>query len=131
MSKEALKLAIEALEQHHAPKVWPFAVKQDDRKAIEACRAALAALSDQDKRPVTVTMNGYQLVAALDFVAPDRDAEQMESAVRVGVVALTNDEGQQEPASLACCLDDYPEEGWISLPEDAAATTPAAPVAQG
>ncbi len=41
--KQAAQQALEALEQVNAPKQWPFAVKQDTRRAIEELRAALSA----------------------------------------------------------------------------------------
>jgi hypothetical protein len=41
--KQAAKQALEALEEVDAPEKWPFAVKQDTCRAIEALRAALSA----------------------------------------------------------------------------------------
>lgn len=88
------------------------------------------ALAAQERaEPEYVVVSGHQLAAALEFVAPDQDEDQMESCVRIGIVALTNDAGEKESPTLACCLDDYPEEGWIALPEEPA-HPPAAQPAQ-
>lgn len=75
--------------------------------------------AQSEEHELGITINGYQLAAALEFIAPDREPDQMESFVHIKIAELTNDDGTKDPACLACCLDEYPEEGWISLSEDA------------
>lgn len=68
-------------------------------------------------------LTGHQLLEALDFLAPDRDEDQMEStlcvALRDGGIDM---DGQAYEAGLCCWLEEYPEEGSLSLePLDPAA----------
>ncbi|MFM6987103.1 MAG: hypothetical protein ACKOXG_00340, partial [Arenimonas sp.] len=69
-----------------------------------------------------VTLNAAQLRHALEFVAPDFDADpdQRESEVTIawrdaGVVA--DDDGNPEPAGYVAWITDYPEEGALPLQE--------------
>lgn len=62
-----------------------------------------------------LTITGYQLQQAMEFVAPDLTPEQLasEACIQHGP-ARSHDEGG-DPAGLYCWLADYPEEGSISL----------------
>lgn len=65
-----------------------------------------------------MTITGYQLREALEFLAPDGEAEQLEQSVCIQHgPERTHDEGT-DPAGLYCWLDDCPEEGSIALTGD-------------
>jgi hypothetical protein len=63
----------------------------------------------------SITISGYALKAALEFVAPDMDADQLETEVSIqyGDASVGH-----SGAGYYCCLSEYPEEGSILLPED-------------
>lgn len=54
----------------------------------------------------TVSMNGHQLMEALEFIAPDRDAEpdQMDNDLTFGIVQHKDDDGQA--LTGLCCWND-------------------------
>ena len=88
---------------------------------------ALAASAPVAPAPPKLFLNGFQLRAALDFIAPDGDDEQLESEVCIQHgPERTHDEGT-EAAGMYCWLSDYPDEGSIRLDDEA--TPEAAPVA--
>lgn len=58
----------------------------------------------------SVTLNGYQLKAALQFLAPDNDPDQLESEV-----SIQWGEAGHSGANYYCCMAEYPEEGSIAL----------------
>lgn len=82
---------------------------------LEASARALAAVPAPP-----LTMTGYQLREALEFLAPDGTAEQFEQEVCIQhgpervCDAGTPDE-TTDPAGLYCWLSDCPEEGSIAL----------------
>jgi len=111
-----------ALDLHHS------AIYDNPHEMVDCVRAvadritALAAPA-----PPKLFLNGFQLRAALDFIAPDGDDEQLESEVCIQHgPERTHDEGT-EAAGMYCWLSDYPEEGSIRLDDEA--TPEAAPVA--
>lgn len=73
-----------------------------------------APLQAEPREPL-LTITGYQLQQALEFVAPDLTPEQLtsEACIQHGP-ARSSDEGD-DPAGLYCWLADCPEEGAISL----------------
>ena len=84
-------------------------------------RPTPAAAPAQEKTE-QITLNAAQLRHALEFVAPDFDADpdQRESEVTIawrdaGVVA--DDDGNPEPAGYVAWITDYPEEGALPLSE--------------
>jgi hypothetical protein len=60
----------------------------------------------------SITISGYALRAALEFVAPDTDADQLEAEV-----SIQYGEAGHSGAGYYCCLTEYPEEGSILLPD--------------
>jgi hypothetical protein len=80
--------------------------------SMTAEQIARAALGDSPPSRNRVTLNGYQLKAALEFVAPDGDADQLESEVSIQWGdANTGHSG----AGYYCCMTEYPEEGSVLL----------------
>ncbi len=74
--------------------------------------------SDVVQEPPILTLNGYQLREALEFVAPDETDEQMQSEVCIQYgPARTHDEGTDE-AGMYCWPADYPDEGSICLDDE-------------
>lgn len=67
-----------------------------------------------------ITISGYQLRDALQFLAPDGSQDQLEARVTIQWgPERTHDEGT-DPAGLFCWMTDYPEEGSIPLLEPSA-----------
>lgn len=62
---------------------------------------------------MATTMTGKQLEELLDFLAPDRSEEQMESSVTIikRHDAFTSTDGEFMAAGLYAYLTEYPEEG--------------------
>lgn len=69
----------------------------------------------QNSAPVSVgpvvTLNGAQLLRALDFIAPDRDTDPTQLEGDVSISYGTGHAG----SGYYCCLTYYPEEGAIML----------------
>lgn len=81
--------------------------------AVEASARQLA----EQAGPI-LTITGYQLREALEFLAPDGEAEQLEQSVCIQHGPERTHEEGTDPAGLYCWLDDYPEEGSIPLTGD-------------
>jgi hypothetical protein len=93
----------------------------------EQARAALAQQPGAQDKPLVI--NGHQLRAALEFVAPDGDADQLEQLVCIQYgPARDHDEGHDD-AGLYCWLEECPEEGSIRLDDEPTCAAPG-PVAQ-
>ncbi len=91
----------------------------DDWKALKTIqRAALAQPS-----PVrsSLLINGYQLRDALEFIAPDGTAEQLESEARIEW--RQQDADFLEAGLYAWCAE-YPEEGCVLLDDEPATAQP-------
>ena len=126
ISTEAVTLLTEAIDAAKNGLRWyrenqPGADSQADNETehkLDRCLAMLASAADGDRYSLPpVVMTGYQLQAALGFIAPDGTAEQMEQQV---CIALRNqvkdeDEGTTLPAGLFVWLEEYPEEGLMPL----------------
>ncbi|EZN92279.1 hypothetical protein AJ66_06181 [Pseudomonas aeruginosa 3579] len=84
----------------------------------EASRAALAQPS-----PVrsSLLINGYQLRAALDFIAPDGTAEQLESEA---CIEWRQQDADFLEAGLYAFCAEYPEEGGVLLDEEPTTAQP-------
>ncbi|HDR8933007.1 hypothetical protein [Burkholderia vietnamiensis] len=67
----------------------------------------------------SLTLSGAQLLEALDFIAPDRDADQLESEVTIQYGEGHTGKG------MYCWCTEYPEEGAIFI--DGSTAVPAAP----
>ncbi|MDP5429931.1 LysM peptidoglycan-binding domain-containing protein [Pseudomonas aeruginosa] len=89
-----------------------------DRAPVEQPIAALAQPS-----PVrsSLLINGYQLRAALEFIAPDGTAKQLESEARIEW--HQQDADFLEAGLYAWCAE-YPEEGCVLLDEEPATAQP-------
>jgi hypothetical protein len=84
--------------------VCPLALRRACRELIER-RSRVETTANR-----SVTLNGYQLRNALEFCAPDNDADQLESEVSI----QWGDAGHSGAGYYACCAE-YPEEGSILL----------------
>lgn len=80
-----------------------------DRMLYQAILLYLAASTASDKQESQLTLTGAQLLEAFEFIAPDRDAEQMEQEVTIAVGDGHDGHGTY------CCITDYPDEGAILL----------------
>ncbi|WP_261541710.1 hypothetical protein [Burkholderia multivorans] len=69
----------------------------------------------------SLTLSGAQLIEALDFIAPDRDADQLESEVTIQYGEGHTGKG------MYCWCTEYPEEGAIFIDGSTAIPTEAAP----
>ncbi|WP_244139191.1 hypothetical protein [Burkholderia sp. BCC1630] len=70
----------------------------------------------------SLTLSGAQLLEALDFIAPDRDRDQLESE-------LTFQRGEGHAGNgMYCWVTEYPEEGAIFIEGSTAGPTETAPV---
>ena len=68
-----------------------------------------------------LTLTGHQLLQALEFVSPQRDADQLDSEVSITWrEAGVDTEGEAFEAGLCCWLTEYPEEGCMPLDGKAA-----------
>ncbi len=95
------------------PGFWPDALLVEHMAAeIADLRAALAQPS-----PVrsSLLINGYQLRAALDFIAPDGTAEQLESEA---CIEWRQQDADFLEAGLYAFCAEYPEEGSVLLDEE-------------
>ncbi len=95
-----------------------------DGAARQASLCDIVAQLARAKHPETttgrsVTLNGYQLRNALEFCAPDNDADQLESEVSI----QWGDAGHSGAGYYACCTE-YPEEGSILLDDKPAESSP-------
>ncbi|MES4685381.1 hypothetical protein ACSLV1_31930 [Pseudomonas aeruginosa] len=89
-----------------------------DRAPVEQPIAALAQPS-----PVrsSLLINGYQLRAALDFIAPDGTAEQLESEA---CIEWRQQDADFLEAGLYAFCAEYPEEGGVLLDEEPTTAQP-------
>jgi hypothetical protein len=78
-----------------------------------------------------LVLSGYQLREALDFLAPDGDADQLEQEVCIALRDEGKDvDGEMRPRGMYCWLEEYPDEGSIILAGEATTSQPASePVA--
>lgn len=69
-----------------------------------------------------VALNGYELKDALAFIAPDDDADQLETEVAIALLdadkAPKDDDGKSMGVGHYAWLADYPEEGCIRLTDE-------------
>ncbi|HBO3372440.1 hypothetical protein [Pseudomonas aeruginosa] len=101
------------------PGFWPDALLVEHMAAeIADLRAALAQPS-----PVrsSLLINGYQLRAALDFIAPDGTAEQLESEA---CIEWRQQDADFLEAGLYAFCAEYPEEGGVLLDEEPTTAQP-------
>ncbi len=81
------------------------------QKPVEQCRPHGLKY---DLPPITMT--GAMLLEALQFVAPDRDPEQLETEVRLALRDEGEDiDGEIRPRGLYCWFAEYPEEGSLLI----------------
>ncbi|HHX0959336.1 TPA: hypothetical protein ACU6GP_005147 [Pseudomonas aeruginosa] len=99
----------------------------DDWKALKTIQRA--ALAQPSTVRSSLLINGYQLRAALEFIAPDGTAKQLESEARIEW--RQQDADFLEAGLYAWCAE-YPEEGCVLLDEEPAAAQPSpAPTTSG
>jgi len=79
---------------------------------LDAIATDLAAIAQAQQQPLT--LNGHQLLDALNSIAPQRSAPQLATTVCVSPDP-TCTEGYHVPPKLYCWLADYPRAGSIQL----------------
>ncbi len=104
----------------------PASVEQagvDERAAFEAWEAwqARAALAQPSPVRSSLLINGYQLRAALDFIAPDGTAEQLKSEA---CIEWRQQDADFLEAGLYAFCAEYPEEGGVLLDEEPTTAQP-------
>ncbi|HEJ4837989.1 TPA: hypothetical protein SL605_000776 [Pseudomonas aeruginosa] len=87
---------------------------EDERIAWRAWQAR-AALAQPSPVRSSLLINGYQLRAALDFIAPDGTAEQLESEA---CIEWRQQDADFLEAGLYAFCAEYPEEGGVLLDEE-------------
>lgn len=87
----------------------------DDRKLCLIRNAARAALAQPSPVRSSLLINGYQLRAALDFIAPDGTAEQLKSEA---CIEWRQQDADFLEAGLYAFCAEYPEEGGVLLDEE-------------
>lgn len=87
----------------------------DERKLCLIRNAARAALAQPSPVRSSLLINGYQLRAALDFIAPDGTAEQLESEA---CIEWRQQDADFLEAGLYAFCAEYPEEGGVLLDEE-------------
>ncbi len=88
--------------------------------AADAYRAR-AALAQPSPVRSSLLINGYQLRAALDFIAPDGTAEQLESEA---CIEWRQQDADFLEAGLYAFCAEYPEEGGVLLDEEPTTAQP-------
>ncbi|EPM7254402.1 TPA: hypothetical protein ACRM5L_004645 [Pseudomonas aeruginosa] len=82
---------------------------------------ARAALAQPSPVRSSLLINGYQLRAALDFIAPDGTAEQLESEA---CIEWRQQDADFLEAGLYAFCAEYPEEGGVLLDEEPTSSQP-------
>ncbi|HCF1959547.1 hypothetical protein [Pseudomonas aeruginosa] len=93
----------------------------DERKLCLIRNAARAALAQPSPVRSSLLINGYQLRAALDFIAPDGTAEQLESEA---CIEWRQQDADFLEAGLYAFCAEYPEEGSVLLDEEPTTAQP-------
>lgn len=95
-----------------------------DDHSTQRCWAAWqarAALAQPSPVRSSLLINGYQLRAALDFIAPDGTAEQLESEA---CIEWRQQDADFLEAGLYAFCAEYPEEGGVLLDEEPTTAQP-------
>lgn len=79
---------------------------------LDAMAADLAAIAQAQQPPLT--LNGHQLLDALNSIAPQRSAPQLATRVCIST-EQSSTRGYHVPSKLYCWLADYPKAGSIEL----------------
>lgn len=79
---------------------------------LDAMAADLAAIAQAQQQPLT--LNGHQLLDALNSIAPQRSAPQLATTVCISSEPACTP-GYHVPPKLYCWLADYPKAGSIEL----------------
>jgi hypothetical protein len=132
------KRVFEVMAHNHDMRDWDEMLSSGKEHYLCIARAALSAtattagaldeLEEQSSDALkdagdAVTLTGAQLLEALDFIAPDRDSDQLESEATIQYGTGHSGKG------LYCWVTEYPEEGAILLDGStvcAASSSPAA-----
>ncbi|MDP1372830.1 hypothetical protein [Pseudomonas aeruginosa] len=93
----------------------------DERKLCLIRNAARAALAQPSPVRSSLLINGYQLRAALDFIAPDGTAEQLKSEA---CIEWRQQDADFLEAGLYAFCAEYPEEGGVLLDEEPTTAQP-------
>ncbi|MEV1855514.1 hypothetical protein ABZR08_10775 [Pseudomonas aeruginosa] len=91
------------------------------RHCAQLCHGARAALAQPSPVRSSLLINGYQLRAALDFIAPDGTTEQLESEA---CIEWRQQDADFLEAGLYAFCAEYPEEGGVLLDEEPTTAQP-------
>jgi hypothetical protein len=121
MTNDAIDELLRELHEYVYSLDEEYGLPQYGKKAKAGMRSIVAQWAAGQRHQAIVTLNGYQLQAALDFIAPDGEAEQLESDVSIQYAEAENG---HSGAGYYCCITEYPEEGSILLPTEPPCTSP-------
>ncbi|WP_418515085.1 hypothetical protein [Delftia sp. PS-11] len=80
---------------------------------LDAMAADLAEIANQHQTQ-QLTLNGYQLLDALNSIAPQRNAKQLSTTLCISTEPACTPE-LRRPPKLHCWLADYPKAGSLAL----------------
>ncbi|HCF3508122.1 TPA: hypothetical protein NIC68_006273, partial [Pseudomonas aeruginosa] len=109
------------LDDVHSSAESLLAMIKDQAPTQAAQGLARAALAQPSPVRSSLLINGYQLRAALDFIAPDGTAEQLESEA---CIEWRQQDADFLEAGLYAFCAEYPEEGGVLLDEEPTTAQP-------
>ncbi|RPX05851.1 hypothetical protein IPC730_13995 [Pseudomonas aeruginosa] len=109
------------LDDVHSSAESLLALIKDQAPTQAAQGLAGAALAQPSPVRSSLLINGYQLRAALDFIAPDGTAEQLESEA---CIEWRQQDADFLEAGLYAFCAEYPEEGGVLLDEEPTTAQP-------
>ncbi|HFL2760626.1 TPA: hypothetical protein ACG1S6_003113 [Pseudomonas aeruginosa] len=117
------RAAFELFVRKHCGMPEHIAVNWDAKFTNDAWEGwqARAALAQPSPVRSSLLINGYQLRAALDFIAPDGTAEQLESEA---CIEWRQQDADFLEAGLYAFCAEYPEEGGVLLDEEPTTAQP-------
>ncbi|WP_354689531.1 hypothetical protein [Pseudomonas aeruginosa] len=117
------RAAFEVFVRKHCGMPEHIAVNWDAKFTNDAWEGwqARAALAQPSPVRSSLLINGYQLRAALDFIAPDGTAEQLESEA---CIEWRQQDADFLEAGLYAFCAEYPEEGSVLLDEEPTTAQP-------
>lgn len=117
------RAAFELFVRKHCGMPAHIAVNWDAKFTNDAWEGwqARAALAQPSPVRSSLLINGYQLRAALDFIAPDGTAEQLESEA---CIEWRQQDADFLEAGLYAFCAEYPEEGGVLLDEEPTTAQP-------
>ncbi|HGN6731981.1 TPA: hypothetical protein ACKSYC_005578 [Pseudomonas aeruginosa] len=115
------RAAFELFVRKHCGMPEHIAVNWDAKFTNDAWEGWRAALAQPSPVRSSLLINGYQLRAALDFIAPDGTAEQLKSEA---CIEWRQQDADFLEAGLYAFCAEYPEEGGVLLDEEPTTAQP-------